>query len=98
MGPKWYETLFTGHAETYEKETLTQGTLGESDFIESVIVGDRFVPSPVARCTGLDPAFVAIGCQDGATAFSPPSTRSSRPTSGATWRAGSRWAKIRPAT
>jgi hypothetical protein len=44
MAPKWYEALFTGYAETYDKESFTQGTLGECDFIESEIGGDRSVP------------------------------------------------------
>jgi len=44
MAKKWYEVLFTGYAETYDKETFTQGTVGECDFIESEIGGDRSVP------------------------------------------------------
>jgi len=44
MAPKWYETLFTDYAETYDKESFTQGTLGECDFIGSEIGGDRSVP------------------------------------------------------
>ena len=44
MTRKWYETLFTDYAETYDKEPFTQGTLGECDFIESEIKGDRAVP------------------------------------------------------
>ena len=35
MGPKqWYETLFENYAKTYDKESFTQGTAGECDFIE----------------------------------------------------------------
>lgn len=44
MDKKWYEALFTDHAETYDKASFTQGTLGECDFIESEISGDRSVP------------------------------------------------------
>ena len=32
--PKWYETLFENYAKTYDKESFTQGTAGECDFIE----------------------------------------------------------------
>jgi 2-polyprenyl-3-methyl-5-hydroxy-6-metoxy-1,4-benzoquinol methylase len=31
---QWYETLFENYAKTYEKESFTQGTDGECDFIE----------------------------------------------------------------
>ena len=34
---QWYEELFTNYAETYDKETFTQGTIGEVDFIEREI-------------------------------------------------------------
>ena len=35
MHPKqWYETLFENYAKTYDKESFTQGTAGECDFIE----------------------------------------------------------------
>ena len=35
MNPKqWYETLFENYAKTYDKESFTQGTAGECDFIE----------------------------------------------------------------
>lgn len=44
MAKKWYEELFTDYAERYDKEPFTQGTLGECDFIESEIGGDRTVP------------------------------------------------------
>jgi SAM-dependent methyltransferase len=44
MAPKWYETLFDGYAETYDKQPFTQGTPGECDFIESEVGGDRSVP------------------------------------------------------
>lgn len=44
MTKKWYEALFTDYAEIYDKESFTQGTLGECDFIESEIGGDRSVP------------------------------------------------------
>jgi len=31
---QWYETLFNNYAKTYDKESFTQGTAGECDFIE----------------------------------------------------------------
>ena len=31
---QWYETLFENYAKTYDKESFTQGTTGECDFIE----------------------------------------------------------------
>ena len=35
MNPKqWYEILFENYSKTYDKESFTQGTAGESDFIE----------------------------------------------------------------
>jgi SAM-dependent methyltransferase len=43
MPKKWYEALFTDYAEVYDKMFFTQGTLGECDFIESEIGGDRSV-------------------------------------------------------
>jgi SAM-dependent methyltransferase len=44
MTKKWYEALFTDYAEIYDKESFTQGALGECDFIESEVGGDRSVP------------------------------------------------------
>jgi len=38
---KWYEELFENYAEGYDRETFTQGTLGEVDFIEAEAGGDR---------------------------------------------------------
>jgi len=38
---QWYERLFENYAETYDKETFTQGTIGEVDFIEQEINFDR---------------------------------------------------------
>jgi SAM-dependent methyltransferase len=43
MTKKWYEALFTDYAGVYDKLSFTQGTLGECDFIESEIGGDRSV-------------------------------------------------------
>lgn len=40
MNP-WYQTLFENYAKTYDKESFTQGTLGEADFIESEIGRDK---------------------------------------------------------
>ena len=31
---QWYETLFENYSKTYDKESFTQGTAGECDFIE----------------------------------------------------------------
>ena len=31
---QWYETLFENYAKTYDKESFTQGTIGECDFLE----------------------------------------------------------------
>ena len=36
----WYEELFEDYAEEYEKESFTQGTLGEVDFFENEIGHD----------------------------------------------------------
>ena len=38
---QWYETLFENYAKTYDKESFTQGTLQEVDFIEQEIDFDR---------------------------------------------------------
>ena len=38
---KWYEELFTNFARTYDKESFTQGTVQEVDFIESEIGSDK---------------------------------------------------------
>ncbi|OQA00434.1 MAG: Ubiquinone biosynthesis O-methyltransferase [Planctomycetes bacterium ADurb.Bin412] len=40
---QWYEELFTDYAQSYDKEAYTQGTLGECDFIEQEIRGDKTV-------------------------------------------------------
>ena len=37
----WYESLFENYGERYDKESFTQGTLGECDFIESEIEKDK---------------------------------------------------------
>jgi ubiquinone/menaquinone biosynthesis C-methylase UbiE len=41
MNKQWYEELFENYAETYEKESFTQGTTGECDFIEQELGSDR---------------------------------------------------------
>lgn len=42
MKPKqWYETLFENYAKTYDKESFTQGTAGECDFIEQELHYNR---------------------------------------------------------
>jgi SAM-dependent methyltransferase len=38
---KWYELLFENYAQNYDKESYTQGTLGECDFIEKEINFDK---------------------------------------------------------
>lgn len=38
---QWYETLFENFAKKYDQEGFVQGTLGECDFIEKEIGGDR---------------------------------------------------------
>lgn len=38
---QWYETLFANYGKTYNKECFTQGTVGEVDFVEREIGGDR---------------------------------------------------------
>lgn len=38
---KWYELLFENHADKYDAENFTQGTLGECDFIEQEIGYDK---------------------------------------------------------
>lgn len=38
---QWYETLFANYGKTYDKECFTQGTLGEVDFVERELEGDR---------------------------------------------------------
>ncbi len=37
----WYEELFENYAETYDRESFTQGTAGEVDFIEQEIHHDK---------------------------------------------------------
>jgi len=38
---QWYEELFDNYSETYDKESFTQGTIGEVDFIEQEINFDK---------------------------------------------------------
>lgn len=38
---QWYETLFANFGRTYDKECFTQGTVGEVDFVERELGGDR---------------------------------------------------------
>ncbi|MCE5267876.1 MAG: class I SAM-dependent methyltransferase [Planctomycetaceae bacterium] len=38
---QWYETLFANFGKSYDKECFTQGTLGEVDFVERELGGDR---------------------------------------------------------
>jgi 2-polyprenyl-3-methyl-5-hydroxy-6-metoxy-1,4-benzoquinol methylase len=41
MEKKWYETLFANYGEKYDRECYTVGTVGECDFIEREIRGDK---------------------------------------------------------
>lgn len=38
---QWYETIFENYAGKYDKECFTQGTIGECDFIEKELGGDK---------------------------------------------------------
>ena len=38
---QWYEELFENYSENYEKEHFTEGTIGETDFIEKEIKSDK---------------------------------------------------------
>jgi 2-polyprenyl-3-methyl-5-hydroxy-6-metoxy-1,4-benzoquinol methylase len=38
---KWYEKLFDNYGNQYDKESFTQGTMGECDFIEKEIKYDK---------------------------------------------------------
>jgi 2-polyprenyl-3-methyl-5-hydroxy-6-metoxy-1,4-benzoquinol methylase len=38
---QWYQELFENYGETYDRESFTQGTQGECDFIEQEIAGAR---------------------------------------------------------
>jgi len=38
---QWYETLFANFAATYDRESFTQGTAGEVDFVERELESDR---------------------------------------------------------
>lgn len=41
MRKKWYETLFADYGRKYDQESYTAGTVGECDFIEREIQGDK---------------------------------------------------------
>jgi 2-polyprenyl-3-methyl-5-hydroxy-6-metoxy-1,4-benzoquinol methylase len=38
---QWYEALFANFGKTYDRESYTQGTVGEVDFVERELGGDR---------------------------------------------------------
>ena len=38
---QWYETLFENYSKTYDKESFTQGTAGECDFIEQELNNNK---------------------------------------------------------
>jgi 2-polyprenyl-3-methyl-5-hydroxy-6-metoxy-1,4-benzoquinol methylase len=40
---QWYEKLFENYSKSYDKESFTQGTLGECDFIEKEINFDKSI-------------------------------------------------------
>ncbi|MGV8120088.1 MAG: methyltransferase domain-containing protein [Candidatus Xenobiia bacterium LiM19] len=39
--PMWYEELFRNYSRSYEKECFTQGTVGEVDFLEKELGGNK---------------------------------------------------------
>ena len=41
MADPWYVSLFRNYAKQYDKESFTQGTLGECDFIEQELDYDK---------------------------------------------------------
>jgi 2-polyprenyl-3-methyl-5-hydroxy-6-metoxy-1,4-benzoquinol methylase len=41
LAKQWYEKLFENYAEQYDKESFTQGTRGECDFIEKELNFDK---------------------------------------------------------
>jgi len=41
---QWYESLFENYGRKYDKESFTQGTIGECDFIEKEIDFNNVVP------------------------------------------------------
>lgn len=41
MGEQWYEAFFADYGRKYDQESFTAGTLGECDFIEREINGDK---------------------------------------------------------
>jgi len=38
---QWYEALFANYGKSYDKESFTQGTVGEVDFVERELQADR---------------------------------------------------------
>ena len=38
---QWYESLFENYGQKYDNESFTQGTIGESDFIEKELKSDK---------------------------------------------------------
>jgi SAM-dependent methyltransferase len=40
---QWYETLFENYAATYDRESFTQGTQGECDFMEQEFNSDKLL-------------------------------------------------------
>ena len=46
---QWYETLFANFGKTYDKESFTQGTVGEVDFVERELGGRSVQANPGHR-------------------------------------------------
>ena len=51
---KWYETLFENYAKKYDRESFTQGTAGECDFIEKEIGYNKDLKILDVGCGGGD--------------------------------------------
>jgi len=51
--PEWYQVLFKNNAANYDREVFTQGTMGETDFMEKELGFDR------------EKAILDIGCGTG---------------------------------
>jgi len=41
MKKQWYESLFENYGQQYDRENFTHGTIGECDFIEKEVNGDK---------------------------------------------------------